>query len=112
MGGSSVLNYMIYNRGHWRDYDQWESLGNPGWGYRDVLKYFLRLEDMTIPDLAQDTTYHNVGGPVSVSYIPWHTPLASAFLEAAQLKGGKLVDYNGRTQAGYSYLQVVYSLQI
>ncbi|XP_034238855.1 glucose dehydrogenase [FAD, quinone]-like [Thrips palmi] len=106
MGGSSVLNYMIYNRGHYRDYDQWELMGNPGWGYRDVLKYFLRLEDMTIPDLARDKVYHNVGGPVAVSYIPWHTPLAAAFLEAGMLKGGWPVDYNGPTQAGYSYLQV------
>ena len=58
IGGSSVLNYMIYVRGNKHDYDGWEALGNPGWGYKDALYYFKKSEDNRNPYLA-NTKYHN-----------------------------------------------------
>jgi choline dehydrogenase-like flavoprotein len=105
MGGSSVLNYMIHNRGNRKDYDLWENLGNVGWGYKDILPYFLRSEDIAIPELAKNTKYHSTGGYMTISFPSFHTPLAEAFLQAGVETGQQIVDYNGETQTGFSFIQ-------
>jgi len=33
VGGTSAMNFMVWNRAAREDYDGWESLGNPGWGW-------------------------------------------------------------------------------
>ena len=45
VGGSSAINAMIYMRGQAADYDGWRQLGLTGWGWEDVLPYFIRQED-------------------------------------------------------------------
>lgn len=44
MGGSSSINAMVYIRGHRTDFDDWKEMGNPGWGWDDVLPYFKKAE--------------------------------------------------------------------
>lgn len=105
MGGSSVLNYMVHTRANRRDYDLWESLGNTGWSYESVLPYFLKSEDIAIPELAMNKKYHSTGGYLTVSFPPFHTPLAEAFLEAGTENGQRIIDYNAETQTGFSFVQ-------
>jgi choline dehydrogenase-like flavoprotein len=40
LGGGSVINGMVYDRGSAADYDAWEALGNCGWGWKGMEPYF------------------------------------------------------------------------
>ncbi|XP_032526920.2 glucose dehydrogenase [FAD, quinone] [Danaus plexippus] len=105
LGGSSVLNTMLYIRGNKRDFDQWESFGNPGWGYEDVLPYFKKSEDQRNPYLAKDTKYHSTGGYLTVQDAPYNTPIGAAFLQAGEEMGYDILDINGAQQTGYAWYQ-------
>jgi choline dehydrogenase-like flavoprotein len=96
---------MIYTRVNRYDYDRWEKLGNSGCGYKEVLSYFLKHENMMIPELGEDKMYHTTNGELPVTYAPYQTPLADAFLEAGEEMGQRVFDYNGKTQVGFSHLQ-------
>ncbi|XP_076749042.1 glucose dehydrogenase [FAD, quinone] [Xylocopa sonorina] len=104
IGGSSVLNYMLYLRGNKKDYDIWEQQGNPGWSARDVLYYFKKSEDNQNPYLAK-TPYHSTGGYLTVQEAPWHTPLATAFVQAGQEMGYENRDINGEHHTGFMIAQ-------
>nr|XP_033329051.1 glucose dehydrogenase [FAD, quinone]-like [Megalopta genalis] len=104
LGGSSVLNAMVYVRGNRRDYDNWAALGNVGWSYADVLPYFLKSEDNRNPYLAR-TPYHTTGGYLTVQESPWRSPLSVAFLQAGQELGYEIRDINGANQTGFMLTQ-------
>ncbi|KAK9308518.1 hypothetical protein QLX08_001510 [Tetragonisca angustula] len=104
LGGSSVLNYMLYVRGNKRDYDTWEKLGNPGWSYEDVLPYFKKSEDNRNRSYTE-TRYHSTGGYLTVQESPNHTPLATAFVEAGQEMGYEARNINGEQQTGFMIAQ-------
>ncbi|XP_069680583.1 glucose dehydrogenase [FAD, quinone]-like [Periplaneta americana] len=107
IGGGSVLNDMMYARGNRKDFDHWEALGNTDWGYEKVLHYFKKFERMDIPQYANDTKYHSTKGSIPIDYAPFHTPLATAFIEAGKLKGYANNDYNAENQTSFSYSQTV-----
>ena len=44
LGGSSGLNYMLYIRGHEKDFNSWADQGNKGWSYDEVSQYFMKAE--------------------------------------------------------------------
>lgn len=80
-----------------------------GWDYDSILQYFKKSENMQIPELAKDTKYHSTLGEMSLQYPNWRTPLSEAFLKAGIETGGKVVDYNGEKQIGYSLIQFTMS---
>ncbi|HEY8642782.1 MAG TPA: GMC family oxidoreductase N-terminal domain-containing protein [Candidatus Dormibacteraeota bacterium] len=102
LGGSSSINAMVYIRGHRADYDAWAALGCAGWGYDDVLPYFIRSED----NQRGADAYHGTGGPLAVSDPTYRNPLAAAFVEAAIESGIPAnPDFNGATQEGAGFYQ-------
>jgi choline dehydrogenase len=100
LGGSSSLNAMIYMRGHRGDYDEWRDLG---WGWDDLLPYFLRAED----NVRGPSEHHGVGGPLRVSDSLARTGLSQAFLDACAARGLPAnEDFNGPRQEGFGWYQV------
>lgn len=103
IGGSGSINGMAYYRGSAMDYDDWALEGNPGWGYADLLPYFLRSEHN--PEYG-DSPYHNIDGPMGVSFIPKPNRLCKAFNSAmADLGFPACQDFNSAYPEGYGFRQ-------
>ncbi|MGH2872248.1 MAG: GMC family oxidoreductase, partial [Solirubrobacteraceae bacterium] len=103
LGGSSSINAMVYIRGNRADYDGWAAMGHRGWGWDDVLPYFLRAED----NERGASELHGAGGPLSVIDGRSRHRTCEAFVQAAQQAGMELNDdFNGPAQDGAGFYQV------
>jgi choline dehydrogenase len=103
LGGTGAMNAMIYLRGHPSDYDRWRDAGGTGWGYRDVLPYFLRAQHQE----RGASLRHAVGGPISVADPRDVHPLSCAFVGAAFEAGLSYTsDFNADAQDGAWFFQV------
>jgi choline dehydrogenase len=98
LGGSSSINAMVYVRGAQEDYEEWEALGNPGWGWAHVLKAYRALED----NAAGEDEFRGRGGPVHISQnLDGFHPLYKAYLAACESAGLSFnPDFNGAAQEG------------
>ena len=105
MGGGSSIMGMIMLRGAPDDYDGWADQGALGWGWRDVLPYFRRLER----DLDFDGELHGTEGPTEIRRHraeDW-PPLAKAAGAYAARTGVPFVaDMNGDFSDGYGSLPI------
>ncbi len=102
LGGSSAINGMIFIRGHAADFDSWRDLGNPGWGYEDVLPHFRAMEHFE----RREDRWRGQGGPLWVSDPVVKTAASLDFITAAAALGHPLVeDMNGETHDGVGFMQ-------
>lgn len=79
LGGSALINGMVYFRGHPRDYDAWSSAGAAGWSYREVLPYFCKSEHN---ENFGPSVFHGRGGPLNIRTVTQPNPLNFAFFQA------------------------------
>lgn len=104
LGGSSSINAMVFVRGQPRDFDDWAALGNPGWGWSDVLPYFVKMEDSAHGPSA----LRGVGGPMHVSDVRADVhPLCETYLRAGEQLGlARNDDINGASNEGVAINQI------
>jgi choline dehydrogenase len=105
LGGTSSINGMVYIRGQREDYDLWQSMGNKGWSYEEVLPYFKRSEHRA----NGGNEYHGYGGPLWVEEVPnsEKLELADLFIQAGVQTGLPYnEDFNGANQEGAGYYQL------
>lgn len=103
LGGSSSVNGMMYMRGQPEDYDHWETLGNIGWGWRDISRCFREIENHELGD----DGVRGVGGPMHISIQSHRSPLTEAILQAgAGLGVPHKEDLNRPDQEGIGYTPV------
>jgi 5-(hydroxymethyl)furfural/furfural oxidase len=100
LGGGSSINGQLANRGAPTDYDEWEARGAAGWGWKNVLPYFRKVER----DLDFDGPFHGKDGRIPVRRIPrehWtgHSKAAAQAFEQAGYPF--LPDQNGEFVDGY-----------
>ncbi len=109
LGGSSMLNWQIYVRGHPADYDEWEQLGNEGWGYKDVLPYFKKSEKFVGSLSNAAEKHHGRSGPMGVQETAHLPGIDEVHLEAWQELGHEVGDPNVDGVGFFHKLQVTQS---
>lgn len=90
VGGGSVVNGMFFDRASALDYDAWEALGNPGWGWKGLLPYFIKSTNFTPPSpevaakykYTWDLSTWGSVGPVHASLPPFQWPGLQTYIEA------------------------------
>jgi len=97
LGGSTMINGMVYARGHRGDYDDWAQRGLAGWSYADVLPYFRKSENSWLGE----NPYHGASGELEIA-VP-ESNMLYAEIRAASIAAGYPAtdDYHGRQTEGF-----------
>ena len=104
LGGSTLINGMIYVRGQPQDYDLWQQRGATGWDWQGVLPYFKAIERW---DNADPDGLRGHDGPLPINEVIEQNDIGRAFIAAAEAQGQVFnPDYNGKSQEGVGWYQV------
>jgi choline dehydrogenase len=100
LGGSSAINTMIFVRGHRSSYDRWAESGAKGWGFADLLPYFMRTE--TAAD--RDPAVRGTSGPLTVAPANPLGPVFEACLQGAEEAGHRRAgDISAGLEEGFGW---------
>jgi len=103
LGGSGSINGLVFLRGAPSDFDGWEAAGARGWGYKDVLPYFKRMEH----NVRGADAWRGQGGPMCISDIKKPSATSQAFVEACtRLQYPVNPDFNGERIEGVGTVQL------
>ncbi|XP_063697682.1 uncharacterized protein LOC134828630 [Culicoides brevitarsis] len=106
LGGTSVLNSMMYVRGNKADYDGW---GLDGWSWDDVLPFFMKAERNALnPARGKfDPNVHGTEGKMNTMFLDYRTIISEDLYEAAKnLSYAWEFDHNNGSQLGVHYMQM------
>ena len=102
LGGSSSINGLLWIRGQSNDYDNWRQQGNKGWGWDDVLPYFIKSENNELGK----GKFHSDEGPIMVANKKIKLKMLDEFINAAEETGiPKVNDFNTGDNFGIGFFQ-------
>ncbi|KAH8807221.1 hypothetical protein F5884DRAFT_880018 [Xylogone sp. PMI_703] len=95
VGGGSTVNSMVFLRATSGDFDAWESLGNRGWGWNEMLQYYKKSENFTLPNpelvtttnITWDASVRGFSGPVQYTYPNYVYPASANWMAAIESVG-------------------------
>jgi choline dehydrogenase len=105
LGGTSVINGMLYTRGFKEDFDEWVNLGNYNWDYYETVLPAYKKSEKARLKFFHKHEFHNSSGLLSVSHNQYQTPIAQIFLDANKQIGLDEIDYNADENIGVAHLQ-------
>ncbi|KAG8802600.1 hypothetical protein FRC18_007510, partial [Serendipita sp. 400] len=111
VGGSTALNYLVFNRGSKTEYDSWSEIGNDGWSwdqltpsFKAVSNYTSITDNTTFPNAdtpananSQQQNYLGTDGPIHASYNSYATDLQQPYVLAMNAMG---ISTNSAPQSG------------
>ena len=102
LGGSSSINGLLWIRGQSNDYDNWRQQGNKGWGWDDVLPYFIKSENNELGK----GKFHSDSGPIMVANKKIKLKMLDEFINAAEERGiPRSEDFNTGDNFGVGFYQ-------